>query len=171
MRTMNILDLIIFIVLLLGAIRGFQKGFFHEIAILAGLVVGVLLAVLGSNMFGGRIASQFDWNEQVVNIVVFVLIFIAVLFVIRLAGALLTRLFKVLMLGFVNRIAGLGIGALKWALILAILFMLIDFFDPEGRLLSDNLQSGSFLYPRLQLLYERIIDAIGSKTLPEVFAT
>ncbi len=158
---MNILDIIIAVVLMLGAIRGYQKGFFHEVAILAGLVAGVFLAILSANILGNIVISLFSWNIQVVKVVVFVIVFILVVALMRLFGTLLTNLFSALMLGFINRLAGLAIGILKWGLILAILFMLIDLIDHGNWLIKEETRLNSLLYPQLEKLYANITEAIG----------
>ena len=163
---MHTIDLVLGIALLLGAIRGYQKGFFHEIATLAGLVVGVFLAILGSNI-AGRIAENYvDWNIQVVKIIAFIIVFLAVAWFIRVLGVLLTRLFKALMLGFINRIAGFFTGLLKWALILAVSLMVVDFFDVENSLITGRMRDSSFFFPHLEFLYDYITNAIGFEDFP-----
>ncbi len=164
---MHTVDLVIAVVLLLGAIRGYQKGFFHEVATLAGLVAGVFLAVLASNM-AGRIAENLvNWNIQVVKIVAFVIVFVLVAWLIRMLGVLLTNLFKALMLGFINRLAGFFTGLLKWALILAVLFMVVDFFDPERALITNRMRTNSFFFPQLEFLYDYITNMIGFENFPD----
>ncbi|TVR40285.1 MAG: CvpA family protein [Bacteroidia bacterium] len=158
---MNILDLIIAVILVLGAIRGYQKGFFYEAATLAGLVAGVFIAILLASIAGNIVESLFEWNTQVIKIVVFILVFLLVVWLIRLLGALLTKLFKALMLGFVNRIAGFALGLIKWAIILAILFMVLEFIDSGQRVIPKEIQANSSLYSILESLYSQIIDRIG----------
>ncbi len=166
---MNILDLLIAVVLVLGAIRGYHKGFFHEVATLAALVAGVFIAILASSIIAGIAENLFSWNTRVVQIVAFVLVFILVAGLIRLLGSLLTQLFKALMLGFVNKLAGFFVGMLKWALIAAILIMVIDFFDHDGRLIAESLREGSSLYPLLESLYTRIIERMDMAQIQENF--
>ncbi len=155
------LDLIIAVILILGAIRGYQKGFFYEAATLAGLVAGVFVAILMASIAGNIFESLFEWNTRVVKIVVFIIAFILVVWLIRLLGELLTKLFKALMLSFVNRIAGFALGLLKWAVILAILFMVLEIMDPGQRIISKEMQANSYLYSMLESLYSLIIDRIG----------
>lgn len=158
---MNTLDIIISLVLLLGAIRGFQKGFFHETATLAGLVAGVFIAILAAIIFSNIIENLFSWNTRLVQIAVFIIVFVIVVLLVRMFGLLLTNIFKALMLGFINRFAGFGIGLIKWGLILAVLFMVIDFFDHGQDLISEEMRSGSMLYPRLEWLFTLITRGMG----------
>ncbi len=166
---MNILDIIIAVILLLGAIRGYQKGFFHEASTLAGLVAGVFIAILAAKIIGNITENLFDWNIQVVKVVVFVIAFIIVVALVRLFGTLLTKVFNALLLGFINRLAGFGLGILKWGLILAVLFLVIDFFDHGKTLITEEMQAKSLLYPQLEWLYALIMDAIGFNAVPETF--
>lgn len=163
---MHSIDLIIIVILLLGAIRGYQKGFFHEVATLAGLIAGVFIAILASNLVGGMAERLVDWNIQVVKVVTFIIVFVVVAWFIRMLGTLLTNLFKALMLGFINRLAGFAIGILKWALILAVILMVVEFFDPGNRLISEKMSQKSFFFPQLEFLYDHITEAIGFDNFP-----
>lgn len=149
---MNILDLIIATILILGAIRGFRKGFFHEIATLVALIAGIFIASLAARIAGTIIEGLTNWNIHMVMVLVFIVAFLIVAGLIRLLGMLITRLLKTLMLGLINRIAGLAFGILKWSLILAVIFSLITFFDQGHNILSEDLLSGSILYTQLEKL-------------------
>ncbi len=164
---MNMLDLIIALVLVLGAIRGFQKGFFHEVATLAALLAGVFLAIMAASIAGKILDHLFSWNTQMVQIVTFLIIFLVVAGLIRIMGRMLTELFRALMLGFINKLAGVLAALVKWGLILAIVFMLIDYFDPAIALISEERRSGSMLYPFLEQLYLRITGFLSTGEMPE----
>jgi membrane protein required for colicin V production len=149
---MNLLDLIIAVVLLFGAIRGFQRGFFYEAATLVALVAGVFIAILFANIAGTIIYELVNWNIQLVKIIAFVIIFLIVAGLIKMLGHLLTKLFKAMLLGFVNKLAGFALGLVKWIVLLSILFAVLDFFDEGRKLLSDDLLSDSILYIQLEKL-------------------
>jgi membrane protein required for colicin V production len=149
---MNLLDLIIAVILLFGAIRGFQRGFFYEAATLVALVAGVFIAILFANIAGTIINELVNWNIQLVKIIAFVIIFVIVVGLIKMLGHLLTKLFKAMLLGFINKLAGFALGLVKWIVLLSILFAVLDFFDEGRKLLSDELLSGSFLYIQLEKL-------------------
>ncbi len=164
---MNLLDLIIAVLLLLGAARGFQKGFFHEVATLLALIVGIYLAILASNIAGHIVSGIVDWNIQIVKIIVFILVFFTVAITIRGLGHLLTKLMKALFLGFINRLAGFVTGLIKWALIMSLAFVIIDYFDGEKRLISQEMQDSSYLYRHLDRLSDRLLQGIRLDKIPE----
>ncbi len=164
---MHKVDIVIAVILLLGAIRGYQKGFFHEVATLGGLILGVLIAILASNLVAGMAERLVDWNIRVVKIVTFIIVFIVVAWLIRMIGTLMTKLFKALMLGFINRLAGFVTGLLKWGLILAVLLMVVEFFDHGSRLITEEMREKSFFFPKLEFLYAYITEATGFDQFPE----
>ncbi len=160
-------DLVIGVILFLGAIRGYQKGFFHEVATLAGLILGVLIAILATNLVGAMAEQLVDWDVRAVKIVTFIIVFIFIAWLIRVLGTLMTQLFKALMLGFINRLAGFMTGLLKWGLILAVFLMVVEFFDHGSRLITAEMREKSFFIPQLEFLYAYITDATGFDHLPE----
>ncbi|MDR4989234.1 MAG: CvpA family protein, partial [Bacteroidales bacterium] len=101
---MNILDIIIAVILIGGAIQGFRKGFFHQIATLAALIAGVFIAILFSNVAGSIISEFVNWNPDVIKVVAFIVLFIIAAGLIRLLGTVLTGLFKAMMLGLLNKL-------------------------------------------------------------------
>ena len=146
---MNILDIIIVIVLILGAINGFRKGFFYEAAGLIGLVAGIYLAVLLTDIAGTIAETLTSWNIGAVKVTVFIIIFILVVILVRLMGNALTKLFKAIYLNFLNRIAGFFFGLLKWAFLLAVIVYILEFLDRGKRVVTENLTENSLLYPLL----------------------
>ena len=160
----NLLDIVIIILLLLGAIRGYQKGFFHEVATFLGLVAGVVIAIVSARMVGEATENLFDWNVEIVKAVVFVVMFIIILTIVQLLGSLLTSLFKALMLGFINKLAGFAVGALKWALLLSIFFMIIDFVDALREIITPEMRAGSYLFMQLERLSDWVLMQLGVYT-------
>ncbi len=162
---MNLLDLIIAIVILLGSIRGYQKGFFHEVATLLGLMAGVYLALLSANVVANILKSMVEWNTGVIKAVVFVVVFIIVVFLVRMLGQLLTNIFKALMLGFINRLAGFFTGMLKWALLSGLAVSLLLFL--EWNIIKPEVLESSWIYPKLEGITETFLSFIQFQTLPQ----
>ncbi len=146
---MNTLDVIAFAFLIFGAIRGFIKGFFYEAASLIALVAGVFLAVLLANVVGTITESLTTWNVNAVRITVFIIVFILVVVSVRLFGKVLTKILKAIHLNFLNRIAGLFFGMIKWAFLLAVTIAVLEFLDKGKRVITESLMDNSLLYPLL----------------------
>ncbi len=146
---MNILDVILVIILILGAINGYRKGLFYEAAGLIGLVAGIYLAVLLTDIAGTIAESLTSWNIGAVKITVFIIIFILVAIIVRLIGEALTKLFKAIYLNFLNRLAGVVFGILKWAFLLAVLITIVEYLDSSKQVISETLVENSRLYPMI----------------------
>ena len=146
---MHIIDIFIAIVLIFGAFRGFQKGFFHEAATLTGLIAGGYAAIVFSNVIASIIEGLTNWNIQAVRVIAFIIIFLLVVAAMNLLGQLLTKLFKTIFLGFINQLAGLVFGILKWAFLMAVIIFVVSFFDTNNQIITDEMMAHSFFYPLL----------------------
>jgi membrane protein required for colicin V production len=146
---MNHVDIILAIPLTIGAIRGFSKGFVHEIASLISIVVGVVLAVVFAGMAGSVLMEYVDWSPNMIKIVAFTTVFILVVIVIKAIARLIEKIFEVAGLSFVNRIAGLGAGTIKFAFLLSILLVFFNYLNRDKILMSDNTRDQSFLYNKV----------------------
>ncbi len=146
---MHTIDIIIAIVLIFGAFRGFQKGFFHEAATLIGLIAGGYAAIVFSNVIASIIESLTSWNIQLVRIIAFIIIFLLVVALMNLLGQLITKLLKAILLGFVNKLAGLLFGIIKWGFLLAVIIFVVEYFDSDNQILTDEMMMSSLFYPLL----------------------
>lgn len=158
--TINTLDLIILIPLLLWAWQGYKKGLIISVASLAALVLGLYFAFYFSDFTAGQLKKHFDISPEYMAIVSFIVTFIVVVVAVVLVGKLLHKFVNVLMLGFLNKAAGLVFGVLKGALYLSILMFLINYFDPGEHLLKKEYKQKSLLYTPVAsfapLLYSRL---------------
>lgn len=158
---MNHVDIILAIPLAIGAIRGFAKGFVHEIASLIALIAGVYFAALFAGLAGGYLGEYVDWNPHAVKIVAFVTIFIIVVIVIKLIARIIEKVFKLVGINFLNRIAGLGAGILKTAFILSIILIFLNYLNRENLIMSDETRESSFLYNKVAALAPAVMPAMS----------
>ena len=129
---MNIVDLVLVIILLAGAIHGFVKGFFVEFASVAALVLGVLCALTFSVYLSAWLSGVFHWRPETIKIVAFLVIFISVVIVVHLIANALEKFVRAIALGPLSRIGGAIFGMIKTAFILSFmmyLVMKIEAFD------------------------------------------
>ncbi|MBI1921234.1 MAG: CvpA family protein [Geobacter sp.] len=121
---MNFIDILTILVLLLFAVKGFLKGLVREVCSLLGLVMGSWAAFKYYPFLGSALRPYIHLPQAVATIVSFVLIFLAVGILFLLLGHLLTAVFKIAMLGGINRIGGVAFGLLQGGLVLCILLYL-----------------------------------------------
>lgn len=121
---MNLVDILIWVVLLGFAVKGFMKGLVREVCSLLGLSVGGWAAFAFFPPMAGVLRSHVHLPHYVASFLAFALIFLTCGLVFALLGHLLTTLLKIVLLGGANRIGGILVGALQAALILSVVLSL-----------------------------------------------
>ena len=164
---MNVLDIIILVLLVLGLINGFRKGLFVEVASLVALVAGIYGAIHFSNYAGDFLMEKVDWNEKTVNITAFAITFIAIVVLIALAGKALTKIADFASLGILNKLLGGIFGALKIAFFLSVI---LNFFDKANKTLpfvEEATIEESIIYHPVKSLLPTILPNILNKESQE----
>lgn len=95
--------------------RGWIRGMVREVADLAGLVVGLLLAFRLNSTFGAFATDRFGLRPEVARIGAGLILFLIVGAGMSLIAHYLTKLMRLPGLNLTNRFLGAGVGAL-WAL-------------------------------------------------------
>lgn len=143
---MNILDIALLTLLVLGLVRGFMRGFFVEIASLIALIAGVYGAFHFSNFAASFLKERVQWDENTVNIVAFIITFVIIVFTIAIAGKALTKIANFAMLGLLNKILGALFGGLKVAFILSVILLVLDRIPANIPFIQEGDQDKSVLY-------------------------
>ena len=148
---MSILDILILIVLFGGLAYGFHKGLVSQLGSLSGVIIGVIVCQL----IGGTVA---DFAQQVFSpsyttrVVSVILLFIIVYVAVRLVAKLINKVFKVLHLKALDRIAGALFVAFKWMLVLSFLLNLYATFFTAGNIQAESsLANGNVIQAVLDL--------------------
>ena len=141
---MNLLDLGIIVLLGLIAVRGYYRGLFQELAVLVGLVGGVVVAAHTYLRLAGWLQPWIT-DPQHARWIAFAVAFVAVYWLTRLAAHFIQRLLYHLYLDFFDRLLG-GVFALaKGALLVGFALMLLGVVLPR----NSHLLKGSVAAPHL----------------------
>lgn len=160
---MNIIDIILGIILSFAFYTGLKKGLFVTLASLIGLIAGVYGAVYFSDYAGAYLSNYLNWSEEATNLTAFAVTFLGIIFVISLAGKLLTKIADFAALGLINKIAGGVFNALKFAFIVSVIFMFIGASTTvSGLLISEEKKASSKLYSP--------VASIAPLLLPDIIA-
>lgn len=147
---MNYIDIILGLLLIVAAIRGFMKGFIFELASLAALILGVWGGIHLSYYIAGFIEKTFSWHSEYLGLLSFFITFLLIVIVIHLIGMALSKVVEAIALGFLNHTAGLFFGIIKAAFILSILLVLFDRFDRDSSIISGKDKEKSRVYEPLK---------------------
>jgi len=141
---MTIADWMICAVVLVNVIGAAIQGFFSEILILGGLVVGYLVAAW-------KYRSLSDWfdtflkNPWLADVLGFLIIFFATMLLFGIAARLARWLMKEAGLSGFDRFLGALVGLLKGGLMVAVILMCMTAFQPTSKLLQNSQLAPYFL--------------------------
>jgi membrane protein required for colicin V production len=119
---MNLFDIIILAVLILFALKGLVRGLVNETSSLTGLILGGWLAYRFYPALSVPIRTTLHLPAHVSAFLAFMLLLLVTGIVAHIAGNILTAALKLVMLGSINRLGGILIGATEGALLLCMLF-------------------------------------------------
>jgi membrane protein required for colicin V production len=119
---MNFFDIIILAVLVIFAFKGLARGFVNEASSLAGLILGGWLAYRYYPPLSVPIRNLLHAPAHVSAFLAFMLLLILTGVIAHILGNIITTAVRIVMLGSVNRLGGLLIGATEGALLLSMLF-------------------------------------------------
>ena len=140
------MTLLIIIVAIIGALVGYYQGAIKQIANLAGIILGLVLAVMAYGKFG-KVLADFTGTEQTTaNIIAFIAIVVLFPIVLGLVATVLTKAVKAIHLSFINRLAGAVVGAVGYLLILSVAFNVYDFITSKGGTNIESLPQRDSLY-------------------------
>ena len=131
----NRIDVVLAIVFILFAVRGFWRGFSREFFGFIGLIGGI--GVAAATYPDAVVYVPHLVPEHLKPIVAFAAIFFAVDLAANIVGALLHRLLGILFLSPVNRIAGALFGAAKGAAMATIALLLVRAYTPNPALMHE----------------------------------
>lgn len=143
---MTTIDIIILIALGAGVIIGFMKGFIRQLASILGLIVGLLAAKALYTSLAVKLCPTVTDSMTVAQILAFVIIWIAVPLIFTLVASVLTKAMEAVSLGWLNRLLGAGLGALKYFLLVSLVVCVIQFIDTDSQLISQTKKEESLLY-------------------------
>ena len=159
---MNFIDIIIIILVLLAAFKGFSRGIIKELISLISLISGVYIASHFSVYVEKHLNNNFPKIEEYNTIISFILVFLIIYLSLKLAGVIINKFVKIIQLNLINKILGLLFGASKAILIIAfILFELNHLEQSFSTIISKNQKEESKFY---NLFVEEIIPKISPTT-------
>lgn len=143
---MNTIDIIIAVLLIIGFVQGIFKGLFVEVASLLSLLLGIYVATHFSHYVGGYLSNWLTWEERYIKLASFAITFLLVVLGVALLGKLFTKVADAAALGMLNKILGGAFGALKYALIISIIFLLLSKIENTFPIIPKEQKENSILY-------------------------
>ena len=153
-ENMSIIDIILLICFIPALIGGIRKGLINQVVSIISFVLGVWMSFEFATLAGEWLSEYIEASREVLNIVAFALIIIVVSIVLSLAGKLLEGIFKLVHIGWMNRVLGGLFSLLKSALIIGLILMAFDSFNSNFHKVPEEVLAESILYEPIKNLAE-----------------
>lgn len=140
------LDIFFAIPLVWGIVRGLMSGFVRSLSIFIGLILGVYLAHIYAPELSPTISEWFTLSARQCLSLAYVVIFIAVMLLVAIVARILDKFLHLILLGWLNKLLGALFGFFKWAIILSLFIMLIEYANSKFEFLTPEKKSESLLY-------------------------
>ncbi len=165
MDFINPVDIGIIIILGYCLIRGFFRGFIKELFSLIAVFGGFYAACTYYTHIAQLLSKWID-KTAYLNILGFLILFIGIFIIISLFGVLIKYLLNIVFLGWMDRMFGIGFGAIKGILITSILLMGVTTFLPN----CESYLKQSRLSPKVTMISEGMAGIIPKEMKKEFIA-
>jgi len=156
-----IIDIVLLVMLVMAVIKGLQRGIIVAVFSLIGLIVGIAAALKLSVLVAGWLEDSTNISSRWLPAVSFLLVFVVVVFLIRLMANLIEASVELALLGWVNKIGG----ALLYMIIYTLSFSVLLFFLVQLKLVSEKTIAESVTYSYVEPWGPVVINGIG-KIIP-----
>jgi membrane protein required for colicin V production len=162
---MNWLDILIFIIISIGIIRGFQKGIIVEL----GTTIGFILALWGALKFAGFVAhyieTKYQYHIDFLPVLVFFFIFIVVMGLTYILSRIIRKIAKSIMLGFMDSALGAVVGGFKAFIISSMIVFFLYSLDQKYNFISREIYQTSYFFHRSRDFAIQIINMVNEKEM------
>ena len=151
------IDVVYIILIVIACFKGLRKGFIIAVFSVLGFIIGITAALKLSAVVAVKLAAHTGVAKWL-PAVSFLLVFLAIAFAVNLVGKIIQKTFETVMLGWLNRLAGVTL----YILLYSIIYSVFLFYAVQLHFINVETASNSIVYPYLQPLAPKIINLMGS---------
>jgi len=152
------IDVLFLIFLLLAVFKGLQQGMIIVVVSALAFIIGLAAAMKLSAFLAGYLRSHTSLSTRWMPALAFLLVFLAVVLLVRWTGRLMEAAVDLAMMGWLNKLGGIVLYAAVYTIILSVLL----FYAIQLRLISGSTLSSSISYPFIRPWGPVVIDGFGS---------
>lgn len=157
---MKALDILLLIILIWGAYKGFKRGFIAEIFSLGSFLVATIISVKLLDQLTKVFKNWYGDLGTITPYIVFVLIFILIVVGVTLIGKLFSHLVNMTMLGGIDKLLGAALGVFKWTFFISTFLWLANLLQldlPYSSYLADT-----FFFPMIKTLAPHLLGWVAN---------
>jgi membrane protein required for colicin V production len=151
------IDVLFLLFMVLAVFRGIRHGFIISICSAIAIFIGLAAAIRLSASVAASVSNSAHLSYRWLPVLAFLLIFLGVVIVVRLVARLAERAVDVVMMGWLNKLAGVLLYAVIYVLILSVVL----FYAVELHLIGPGMLKASVTYPFIRPWGRVVIDEFG----------
>lgn len=140
------LDLVLGLILIYAAAKGFFNGFMAELASLLSIVIGIYAAFYLSEFFRGIFETRTEWNSNIVFILSFGIPFLLAVIGVTILAKSIAAMMKLAGLGIANRFGGAFLGLLKAIVIMGVVLNIFHQLNADAAFAAHEALERSWFY-------------------------
>ncbi len=125
-------DVVILLLLGLGAYEGYKKGLLMSILGIFGFVLAIVLGIYFMEFVGNWLATETEQKALALPVVAFLLIFFGTLFLIQLVGRALKKMLGLVLLGGLDSLGGAVLGIVRMGFFISLLVWVLGKLELES---------------------------------------
>src|SRR4051812_36954730 len=119
-----IIDIAYLCLLALAVFKGIKKGFIIAVFSFFAVIIGLAAALKLSAVVAVWLGTNINVSARFLPILAFILVMIVVAWFVRLCGLLIQKSLQIVMLGFINKAAGIMLYAVLYTILLSVILFL-----------------------------------------------
>jgi membrane protein required for colicin V production len=156
-----IIDLLLLVLLIIAVVKGVQRGLIVALFSLLAWVVGLAAALKLSTVVAGYLKDSVSVSAKWLPILSFLIVFVAVVLIIRIWAKILQTTIEIAWLGGINKIGG----AIFYVVMYVLGYSVWLFFFVKMHLIEPETIASSISYSYIKPLGPMVIDGLG-KLIP-----
>ncbi|MDP4151212.1 MAG: CvpA family protein [Bacteroidota bacterium] len=151
------IDVLFLLLLVMAIFKGLRRGLIIAVFSAVAYVVGLAAAIKLSAFVAARLGKGLHLSTRWWPLIAFLLVFVAVVLVVRWAGKLAEAALDMAMMGWLNRLGGVLLYAALYTLLLSVLL----FYAVQLRMVPAPTLAASVTYPFIKPWGPVVIDEFG----------
>ncbi len=145
---MHWMDVLAIVIVAWFVVKDYFNGLITSSFRLIGLILGIIIGSNYSVGVGNVLFARFDWNPTLTMALGFVIIFLGVVIIAQVLANLIRAALNLILLGWIDKLGGIALGALKAIIILSVIFWIFDLMPQNSWV--PQIKRNSISYQKLQ---------------------
>lgn len=153
-----LIDILYAIAICFAIWHGWQRGLILGVFSLVAIVIGIAAALKLSTAVAGYIGRSVNVSQEWLPFISFIVVFLIVVLLIRLAAKAIEKSVQTVLLGWANKLGGI----VFYVAIYTLVFSVVLFYAEQMKFIQPETIQQSVTYKYVQPWGPKVIDSIGS---------